>query len=92
MTLLQPFSALVLWISPMMLTSSVNTDKPEENRYSCPVIQCSAPAVNGLPGRDGRDGPKGEKGDPGAGSQNQKSCLLELATNLMIIIGLLQTH
>lgn len=65
MTLLQPFSALVLWISLMMVMSSVNTDKPEENRYSCPVIQCSAPAVNGLPGRDGRDGPKGEKGDPG---------------------------
>ncbi|XP_038036757.1 mannose-binding protein [Anas platyrhynchos] len=67
MTLLQPFSALVLWISLMLVMSSVNTDKPEENRYSCPVIQCSAPAVNGLPGRDGRDGPKGEKGDPGEG-------------------------
>ncbi|NXC50595.1 MBL protein, partial [Penelope pileata] len=67
MALLQPFSALVLWLPLMMATSSLNTEKPEEKMYSCPVIQCSAPAVNGLPGRDGRDGPKGEKGDPGEG-------------------------
>ncbi|NXX12217.1 MBL protein, partial [Podargus strigoides] len=67
MTLLQPFSALVLWLSLLMVPSSVNTDRPEEKIYSCPVIQCSAPAVNGLPGRDGRDGPKGEKGEPGEG-------------------------
>ncbi|KAM6265358.1 LOW QUALITY PROTEIN: pulmonary surfactant-associated protein D [Spheniscus humboldti] len=65
MTLLQPLNALVLWLSLLMVTSSVNTDKPEEKIYSCPVIQCSAPAVNGLPGRDGRDGPKGERGEPG---------------------------
>ncbi|XP_030309417.1 pulmonary surfactant-associated protein D isoform X3 [Calypte anna] len=62
-----PFSALILWISLLMVTSSVNPDKPEEKIYSCPVIQCSAPAVHGLPGRDGRDGPKGEKGEPGEG-------------------------
>ncbi|XP_009330977.1 PREDICTED: LOW QUALITY PROTEIN: pulmonary surfactant-associated protein D [Pygoscelis adeliae] len=67
MTLLQPFNALVLWLSPLTATSSVNTDKPEEKIYSYPVIQCSAPAVNGLPGRDGRDGPKGERGEPGEG-------------------------
>lgn len=65
MTILQPFSALLLCLSLMMATSSLTTDKPEEKMYSCPIIQCSAPAVNGLPGRDGRDGPKGEKGDPG---------------------------
>ncbi|KAM6067572.1 LOW QUALITY PROTEIN: mannose-binding protein-like [Chlamydotis macqueenii] len=62
MTLLQPFNALVLWLSLLMVTSSINTDKPEEKIYSCPVIQCSAPAVSGLPGRDGRDG-QGEKGE-----------------------------
>ncbi|KAM6306355.1 pulmonary surfactant-associated protein D [Aegotheles albertisi] len=62
-----PFNALVLWLSLLMVTSSVNTDTPEEKIYSCPVIQCSAPAVHGLPGRDGRDGPKGEKGEPGEG-------------------------
>ncbi|KAM9379763.1 pulmonary surfactant-associated protein D [Phaethornis superciliosus] len=62
-----PFSALVLWISLLMVTSSVNSDKSEEKIYSCPVIQCSAPTVHGLPGRDGRDGPKGEKGEPGEG-------------------------
>ncbi|NXJ05511.1 MBL protein, partial [Odontophorus gujanensis] len=67
MTLLQPFSALLLCLSVMMAKSSVGTDKTEEKMYSCPIIQCSAPAVNGLPGRDGRDGPKGEKGDPGEG-------------------------
>ncbi|XP_003207822.1 mannose-binding protein isoform X1 [Meleagris gallopavo] len=67
MTILQPFSALLLCLSLMMATSSLTTDKPEEKMYSCPIIQCSAPAVNGLPGRDGRDGPKGEKGDPGEG-------------------------
>ncbi|NXL85623.1 MBL protein, partial [Alectura lathami] len=67
MTLLQPYCTLVLWTLLMMATSSVNTDIPEEKMYSCPIIQCSAPAVNGLPGRDGRDGPKGEKGDPGEG-------------------------
>ncbi|NXG58981.1 MBL protein, partial [Hemiprocne comata] len=67
MPLLQPFSALVLWLSLLMVTSSTNTDKPEEKIYSCPVIQCSAPAVHVLPGRDGRDGPKGEKGEPGEG-------------------------
>ncbi|KAK4821124.1 hypothetical protein QYF61_013510 [Mycteria americana] len=60
MTLFQPFNASVLWLSLLMVISSVNRDKPEEKMYSCPVIQCSAPAVNGLPGRDGRDGPKGE--------------------------------
>ncbi|XP_040558152.1 mannose-binding lectin isoform X1 [Gallus gallus] len=62
-----PFSALLLCLSLMMATSLLTTDKPEEKMYSCPIIQCSAPAVNGLPGRDGRDGPKGEKGDPGEG-------------------------
>ncbi|XP_009812832.2 mannose-binding protein [Gavia stellata] len=56
-----PFNALELWLSLLMVVSSVNTDKPEEKIYSCPVIQCSAPAVNGLPGKDGR----GEKGEPG---------------------------
>uniref|UniRef100_A0A8B9MJ08 C-type lectin domain-containing protein n=1 Tax=Accipiter nisus TaxID=211598 RepID=A0A8B9MJ08_9AVES len=57
MTLLQPFSALVLWLSLLMVTRCVVLvpDKPEEKVYPCPVIQCSAPAVNGLPGRDGRD-------------------------------------
>ncbi|XP_072726757.1 mannose-binding protein-like [Ciconia boyciana] len=67
MTLLQPLNASVLWLSLLMVISSVNRDKPEEKMYSCPVIQCSAPAVNGLPGRDGRDGPKGEKGNVGEG-------------------------
>ncbi|XP_015721592.1 mannose-binding protein [Coturnix japonica] len=67
MTLLQPLSAILLCLSLMMATSSLSTEKPEEKMYSCPIIQCSAPAVNGLPGRDGRDGPKGEKGDPGEG-------------------------
>ncbi|NXJ75843.1 MBL protein, partial [Trogon melanurus] len=65
MTLLQPSNAFILWLSLLMVPSSVNMDKPEEKTYSCPVIQCSAPAVIGLPGRDGRDGPKGEKGEPG---------------------------
>ncbi|KAM6091425.1 mannose-binding protein-like [Theristicus caerulescens] len=71
-----PFNALVLWLSLLMVISSVNTDKPEEKIYSCPVIQCSAPAVNGLPGRegrDGRDGPKGEKGEPVLILKNIKS-------------------
>uniref|UniRef100_A0A663F1K7 Mannose binding lectin 2 n=1 Tax=Aquila chrysaetos chrysaetos TaxID=223781 RepID=A0A663F1K7_AQUCH len=45
--------------------STLENDIPEEKVYSCPVIQCSAPAVNGLPGRDGRDAPKGEKQEPG---------------------------
>nr|XP_009487078.1 PREDICTED: LOW QUALITY PROTEIN: mannose-binding protein C-like [Pelecanus crispus] len=67
MTLLQPSNALVLWLSLLIVISSVNTDKPERKIYSCPVIQCSAPVVNGLPGRDGRDGPKGEKGERGEG-------------------------
>ncbi|NWQ95423.1 MBL protein, partial [Burhinus bistriatus] len=62
MTFLQPFNALELWLSLLMVISSVNTDNPEEKIYSCPVIQCTAPAVNGLPGRDGRDDPRvGEK-------------------------------
>ncbi|KAM9281988.1 LOW QUALITY PROTEIN: mannose-binding protein-like [Cariama cristata] len=68
MTLLQSFNALVLWLSLLIVTSSVNTDKPEKKIYSCPVIQCSAPAVNGLPGRGGRDGSKG-KGKPGEESR-----------------------
>ncbi|NXW19004.1 MBL protein, partial [Circaetus pectoralis] len=67
MTLLQPSSALVLWLSLLMVTRCVVLvpDKPEEKVYSCPVIQCRAAAVNGLPGRDGRDAPKGEKEEPG---------------------------
>ncbi|KFZ59470.1 Mannose-binding protein C [Podiceps cristatus] len=69
MTLLQPFNTLERWLSLLTVASSVNTDKPEENIYSCRVIQCSAPAVSGLPGRDGREGPKGEKGEPGEGLQ-----------------------
>ncbi|KAM9273644.1 LOW QUALITY PROTEIN: mannose-binding protein-like [Morus bassanus] len=67
MTLLQPFDAAVLWLSVLMIISSVNTGKPEEKIYSYPGIQCSAPAVNGLPGRNGRVGPEGGKGEPGEG-------------------------
>uniref|UniRef100_A0A8C4UGH9 C-type lectin domain-containing protein n=1 Tax=Falco tinnunculus TaxID=100819 RepID=A0A8C4UGH9_FALTI len=67
MTLLQPFDTSVLWLSLLMVTGSVSTDKHKEKMYCCPVLQRSAPAVNGLPGRDGRDGPKGEKGEPGTG-------------------------
>ncbi|KAM6130248.1 LOW QUALITY PROTEIN: pulmonary surfactant-associated protein D [Phoenicopterus ruber ruber] len=67
MTLLQPFNAWELCLSLLMVTSSVNADKPEEKIYSCPVIQCSAPAGSGLPGRGGRGGPKGEKGEPREG-------------------------
>ncbi|XP_027750445.1 mannose-binding protein-like [Empidonax traillii] len=36
--------------------------QPEEKIYSWAEIQCSAPAVNGSPGRDG---PKGAKREPG---------------------------
>ncbi|NXJ41051.1 MBL protein, partial [Ciconia maguari] len=73
MTLLQPFNASVLWLSLLMVVSSVNRDKPEEKMYSCPVIQCSAPAVSGLPGRDGRDGPKGEGFDLNCLNQTLRS-------------------
>ncbi|NXS76640.1 MBL protein, partial [Pandion haliaetus] len=66
MTLLQPFNALVLWLSLLIVIRCVVLvpDEPEEKIYSCPVIQGSVPAVNGLPGRYGRDGPKGENGEP----------------------------
>ncbi|XP_009996431.1 PREDICTED: mannose-binding protein C-like [Chaetura pelagica] len=67
MPLLLPFNALVFWLSLLMVTSSINTDKTEEKISSCTVVQYSAPAVHVLQGRDGRDGPKGEKGEPGEG-------------------------
>ncbi|NXN72684.1 MBL protein, partial [Himantopus himantopus] len=60
------FQCLVLWLPLLMVLSSVNTDKPEEKIYSCPVIQCSAPAVNGLPGRDDpKEGLRDLQGFPG---------------------------
>ncbi|KFQ24173.1 Mannose-binding protein C, partial [Mesitornis unicolor] len=72
-TLLQSFNALVLWLSLLMVTGSVNTYNPEQKIYSCPLIQCSALAVNGLPVRAGRDGHKGEKGQSGEGFRGLQS-------------------
>jgi len=60
MTLVQPFNALVL---RLLIISLVNTDKPEAKIYSCPVTQCSAPVLSGLPGRC--ETLKGEKGQAG---------------------------
>ncbi|XP_074400290.1 uncharacterized protein LOC102072931 [Zonotrichia albicollis] len=51
----------MLWLSLLGVRSSVSTEKPAKTIYSCPEVQCSAPAASVFPARDGPKGAKGEQ-------------------------------
>ncbi|XP_054132539.1 uncharacterized protein LOC128937174 [Melozone crissalis] len=49
------------WLSLLGVRSSVSTEEPAKTIYSCPEVQCSAPAASVLPARDGPKDAKGEQ-------------------------------